>query len=138
MQVFAEPAANGVSEDLGKKVRAEGACGALISIDHFLTDMSSVEVHGIVTGDESEIHDEPHIDGSRITVRYVHSQVEERGLRPEMVADRHDLDVADVYAALTYYYRNPEVMDRVEKHRERLSEKATDMTTLTPPRDQRD
>jgi hypothetical protein len=69
------------------------------------------------------------------SVRYVYSQVEERGLRPESVADRYDLDLADVYAALTYYHRNPEVMGRVEKRRERLSEKAAEMTTLTPPHD---
>ncbi|PSP42275.1 DUF433 domain-containing protein [Halobacteriales archaeon QH_6_64_20] len=74
---------------------------------------SSVEVHSIVPGDESDLHDEPHIEGSRITVRYVYSQVEERGLRPESVADRYDLDLADVHAALTYYHRNPEVMGRV-------------------------
>ena len=35
--------------------------------------MSSVEVYSIVPGEESEIHDEPHIEGSRITVRYVYS-----------------------------------------------------------------
>lgn len=96
---------------------------------------SSVEVHGIVPGDESDLHDEPHIEGSRITVRYVYSQVEERGLRPESVANRYDLDLADVRAALTYYHRNPEVMGRVEKRRERLSETTAEMTTLTPPRD---
>jgi uncharacterized protein (DUF433 family) len=97
--------------------------------------MSSVKIHGIVPGEESDLHDEPHIDGSRITVRHIHSQVEERGLHPETVADRYDLDLADVYAALTYYHRNPEVMGRVEKRRERLSEKAAERTTLTPPRD---
>ena len=35
--------------------------------------MSVVAMHGIVSGDESAIHDEPHIDGSRITVRHVRS-----------------------------------------------------------------
>lgn len=53
----------------------------------------------------------------------------------EMKARELDLDLADVYAALTYYHRNPEVICRVEKRRERLSEKAADTTTLTPPRE---
>jgi uncharacterized protein (DUF433 family) len=95
--------------------------------------MSTVAVHGIVPGDESGIHDEPHIDGSRITVRYVRNQVEERGLRPETVADRYELDIADVYAALTYYHNNTAEMHRVEEHRDHLVEKADAMTTLTPP-----
>lgn len=95
--------------------------------------MSTVAVHGIVPGDESGIHDEPHIEGSRITVRYVRNQVEKRGLRPGTVADRYDIDIADVYAALTYYHNNTEEMQRVEKRRERLAEKADTLTTLTPP-----
>jgi uncharacterized protein (DUF433 family) len=72
--------------------------------------MSGVAVHGIVAGDESDIHDEPHVEGSRITVRYLHDRVEERGLRPETVADRHGLDLADVYTALAYYHDNPAEM----------------------------
>ena len=95
--------------------------------------MSVVAMHGIVSGDESAIHDEPHIDGSRITVRYVRSQVEECDLRPETVADRYDLDLADVYAALAYYHNNPEEMRRVERDRERAIENAEEMTTLSPP-----
>lgn len=95
--------------------------------------MASQQVHGIVSGDESDIHDEPHIDGSRITVRYIQRRVEGAGLRPEEIADRHDLELADVYAALTYYHMNPEEMRRVEERRETLAAKAEEMTTLTPP-----
>ena len=95
--------------------------------------MSVVAMHGIVSGDESAIHDEPHIDGSRITVRYVRSQVEECDLRPETVANRYDLDLADVYAALASYHNNPEEMRRVERDRERAIENAEEMTTLSPP-----
>ena len=95
--------------------------------------MSVVAMHGIVSGDESAIHDEPHIDGSRITVQYVCSQVKGCNLRPETVADRYDLDLADVYAALAYYHNNPEEMRRVERDRERAIENAEEMTTLSPP-----
>jgi uncharacterized protein (DUF433 family) len=50
-----------------------------------------------------KIHDEPHIRGSRITVRLVYARVHGRGLLPETVAERHNLDIADVYHALAYY-----------------------------------
>lgn len=49
-------------------------------------------VHGLM--------DEPHIAGHRVSVRQVYALVEERGVDPETVADRYDLDVADVYHAL--------------------------------------
>jgi uncharacterized protein (DUF433 family) len=97
--------------------------------------MSTQRVAGIVPGDESEINDEPHVSDSRITVRYLQRQVEVRGLEPREVADRHGLAVADVYAALTYYYRNPEQMDRVEDRRADRAAEAVDRTTLTPPDD---
>lgn len=97
--------------------------------------MSTQRVAGIVPGDESEIHDEPHLSDSRVTVRYLQRQVEARGLSPAEVADRHDLAVGDVYAALTYYHRNPEEMDRVENRRADLAAEAAERTTLTPPDD---
>jgi uncharacterized protein (DUF433 family) len=95
--------------------------------------MATRQVIEIVSGDESDIHDEPHIEESRITVQYVQRQVEERGLRPETVADRHNLDLAGVYAALTYYHINSDEMRRVEQRRNELASKAEAMTTLTPP-----
>ena len=95
--------------------------------------MSTHRVTGIVPGDESEIHDEPHVAGSRITVRYIASQVEDRGLAATTVAERLDLDPADVYAALTYYHANPTEMERVEARRAELANEAAERTTLTPP-----
>ena len=65
-----------------------------------------------------EVHDEPHLEGRRITVRFVKEQVENRGLDPRTVADRHDLDVADVYRALTYYHAHPEEMRNLERARQ--------------------
>lgn len=88
---------------------------------------------GIVSGDESAIHDEPHIEGSRITVRYVQKCVEERGLDPRAVADRYNLDVADVYAALSYYHNNPGEMRAVERRRRKAIEEAERRTTVRPP-----
>lgn len=62
--------------------------------------------------------DEPHITGRRISVRQVYALVEERDVDPETVADRYDLDVADVYHALAYYHDHPREMNDVEAERE--------------------
>jgi uncharacterized protein (DUF433 family) len=61
---------------------------------------------------------EPHIRGRRISVRQVYALVEERGENPEAVADRYDLDVADVYHALAYYHDHPREMREVAEERE--------------------
>ena len=93
----------------------------------------ATQEYRIVSAEESEIHDEPHIEGSRITVRDVHARVEQRGLSPERVAERYNLDIADVYEALAYYHSNPEEMERVEERHRRAAEEAKDRSTLTPP-----
>ncbi len=95
--------------------------------------MAVEETTGIVSGEDSEIHDEPHISGSRITVRYIQRRVEERGLHPTTVAEQHDLELAEIYAALSYYYDNPEEMRAVEERRAALAEEAGERTTLKPP-----
>lgn len=66
----------------------------------------------------TEVHDEPHIEGRRVTVRRLQGLVEGAGKPAADVADRFDLDVADVYAALQYYHTHPEEMDRVEERRQ--------------------
>jgi hypothetical protein len=48
----------------------------------------------------------------------VYALVETRGVDPEAVADRFDLDVADVYHALAYYHDHPREMSAVESDRE--------------------
>jgi uncharacterized protein (DUF433 family) len=80
-----------------------------------------------------EVHDEPHIEGSRITVRHVYERVHERGLRPETVAERYNLDIADVYYALAYYHEHPEKMREVEQRRDEAIKSAREKTTITPP-----
>jgi hypothetical protein len=70
-------------------------------------------IHGIVPGEESELHDEPH---------------------PETVADRHGLDVAAVYEALAYYHRNPGAMQDIAERREQAAERAAKLSTVLPER----
>jgi len=61
---------------------------------------------------------DPRIDGTRIGVYHVHGLVEKRGLEPQTVADRFDLDVADIYRALAYYHEHPDEMASISHRRE--------------------
>ena len=69
---------------------------------------------------------DPRIEGRRLSVFFIHEQVEGRGLEPQTVADRYDIDVADVYRALAYYHENPEKMAEIQARREQRYEDATD------------
>lgn len=95
--------------------------------------LMATQEYRIISGEESGIHNEPHIKGSRITVRDVYLRVEKREIRPERVAERYNLDIADVYEALAYYHNNPEEMQRVEERHERAGEEAKQRSSLTPP-----
>jgi uncharacterized protein (DUF433 family) len=79
-----------------------------------------------------EIHDEPHIKGERVSVRHSHARVHERGLRPETVADRLDLNIADVYRALAYYHEHPEEMAEIKRQREETFEEAREDAAISP------
>ncbi|MEF8802246.1 MAG: DUF433 domain-containing protein [Halapricum sp.] len=65
-----------------------------------------------------DVLSEPHVRGRRISVRQIYALVEERGEDPEAVADRFDLDVADVYHALAYYHDHPREMREVTERRD--------------------
>jgi uncharacterized protein (DUF433 family) len=90
------------------------------------------QTHRIVSGEDSDIHDEPHIAGSRITVRLVHERVEEDGTQPDTLADRHDLDLADAYHALAYYHDNPGEMRAMERRRDDVIESAREQAIIGP------
>lgn len=83
-----------------------------------------------------EVHDEPHIKGSRVKVTFIKERVEGRGLKPETVAHRHGLDVSDVYHALAYYHDHPDEMRTFEQRRERrIAEAKSDPDVVTEPED---
>lgn len=65
-----------------------------------------------------DLLDEPHVRDRRISVRQLVALVEDADESPEAVADRYDLDVADVYHALAYYHDHPREMRAVEANRE--------------------
>lgn len=73
-----------------------------------------------------DLMSEPHVEGRRISVLQIRDRVEGRGLRPEAVADRYDLDRADVYRALAYYHEHPREMQRITDERERAYEELLD------------
>lgn len=93
----------------------------------------ATQEYRIVSAEDSPIHDEPHIEGSRVTVRDIHARVEKRGLNPQRVAERFNLDVAVVYEALAYYHNNPEEMARVENRHERAKTESKRRSALQPP-----
>ena len=93
----------------------------------------ATQQYRIVSAENSEIHGEPHIEESRVTVRDVHARIEKRGLAPKRVAERYNLDIADIYEALAYYHNNPEEMQRIEKRHERAAIQARERSSLTPP-----
>lgn len=77
--------------------------------------------------------DEPHIEGRRLSVLQVRDRVKDLGQEPEAVAEEFDLDVADVYSALAYYYANPDVMDDVRGTRSsELTELRRDIAESRP------
>ncbi|WP_324759527.1 DUF433 domain-containing protein [Haloarcula montana] len=96
----------------------------------------SEQMNTVISGDESDIHDEPHIRGRRITVSHSHALVEERGLNAQTVADRFGLPISDVYHALAYYHDHPEEMRAVKERRQEVHEAAeSDLRTITGPDD---
>jgi len=80
--------------------------------------------HARIVADEDVMGGEPRIQGRRISVRQVADLHENGGLAAEVIADRYDLDVADVYRALTYYHDHPAEMARIERERSDLERAA--------------
>lgn len=70
-----------------------------------------VETEGVMGG-------QPRIDGRRISVLQIVEWVHEEGLSPETVATEFDLDLADIYRALTYYYDNLDEMAKWRRLRD--------------------
>lgn len=55
----------------------------------------------------------PRITGHRITVQNVVIWHERMGLNADAIASQHELSLADVYAALAYYYDHRQAIDEV-------------------------
>ena len=83
----------------------------------------------------------PRIEGRRIGVHHVAKRVIDAGQSPEQVAADYDLDIADVYRALVYYYDHAEEMRQVQAERQSVPDRlsivrgpdALDTKTQTEP-----
>jgi len=61
---------------------------------------------------------QPHIAGHRIKVRDIAFWHEHRGMSPDEISTAYDLDLAEVYAALAYYFDHREdIDDAISAHR---------------------
>jgi len=54
----------------------------------------------------------PRVSGRRITVQNIAIWHERLGLTPDEIAAEHDLSLADVHAALAYYFDHRDEIDR--------------------------
>lgn len=92
--------------------------------------------HRIVR-DDDVLGGEPRVRGRRVGVRRIHALVDGRDLPPAEIAQKFDLSVEDVEAALEYYENNPELVAELEarqRERERRAAAAgmTDVSEYRP------
>ena len=64
---------------------------------------------------------DPRLDGTRIGVIHIKERPD-AGDDSARIATDYDIDLADVYHALAYYYDNQEEMDGIEARREAFVE----------------
>ena len=69
---------------------------------------------------------QPRIEGRRISVVQIVEWIQEEGMEPETVTTEFDLDLADVYRALTYYYDNVDELRTYRERRERRRRESAD------------
>jgi uncharacterized protein (DUF433 family) len=62
---------------------------------------------------------QPRIEDRRISVLQIVEWVHQEGMGPETVATEFDLEMAEIYRALAYYYENIDSMDVWRDRRER-------------------
>lgn len=84
-----------------------------------------------IVHDEDVLGGEPRIDGTRVGVRHVSGMVLDAGHEPAYVADQLDLSLAEVYAALSYYYDNLEEIREIERAQDEAFERLRE-TSLKP------
>ena len=71
-------------------------------------DQRIVKTPGICGG-------KPRIDGHRITIQNVAIWYDRLGWSADEIASEYNLDLADIYAALAYYFANREQVDHAIK-----------------------
>ena len=79
-----------------------------------------------IVSTEGVMGGQPRVEGRRISVLQIVEWVHEEGMDPETVATEFDLDMADIYRALAYYYENIDEMDGWRDRRERQLRESRD------------
>jgi uncharacterized protein (DUF433 family) len=74
---------------------------------------------------------QPRIEGRRISVPQIVEWIHGEGREPETVAAEFDLDMAEIYRALAYYYENIDAMDDWRDRRERRVRERSDDETMS-------
>lgn len=77
-----------------------------------------------IVSTEDVMGGQPRIEGRRISVLQVVEWVIEEGMEPETVSTELDLELADIYRALAYYYDNVEEMNEWRERRRRRIEES--------------
>ena len=67
-------------------------------------DQRIVQTPGVCGG-------KPRIDGHRITVQNIAIWIDQLGLSADEIASEYDVALADIYAALAYYFAHREAID---------------------------
>jgi len=84
-----------------------------------------------IVSTEEILGGKPRLAGRRISVLQVAEMVLDDELAPEEVADQLGCTLAEVHAALSYYYEHPEEMEELRERRT-AREEALDDRALTP------
>jgi len=87
-----------------------------------------------ITATPSVLDGKPRIEGRRLGVRFLATQVADEGNSRVEVAERYELPVEAVDAAVAYYHSHPAEMGEIEKRRrETLARAQADPAIPTTP-----
>lgn len=88
--------------------------GGCIMLNNIVEKSHIVRDEGICGG-------QPRISGTRLKVQHIIIEYERLGWTPDQICDAHrELNLADVHAAITYYYDHKEEIDEIIKKDEEL------------------
>lgn len=91
--------------------------------------MSVKTLNGHIEITEGVVGGKPRISGHRITVQNIVIWHEMLGRSADEIAAEYDLSLADVYAALAYYYDNRDLIDESIREQETFVEALRQKTT---------
>lgn len=72
---------------------------------------TTVSIDNLIVSTPNICGGRPRIDGSRITVQYIVTEIKAGVTPEEILEDKPHLTLAAIYTALAYYYANKESLD---------------------------